>query len=74
MKLDYRTFGERVLLARRRRGMTQPELARHVGRSASHISDIEHGTAKPSYAVIADICALLDIAEPDALTEEGGEL
>lgn len=38
------TFGERVALLRRRRGLTQGELAAHVGVSGNTISRIEQST------------------------------
>ena len=74
MKIDYQQFGERMMLARRRRKLTQFDIAQRVGVSSSHISDIERGAAKPAHHVIVEICTILDIAEPDALTVEAGEV
>ena len=72
--IDYITFGERVQNARRRKHMTQRALAALCRVSGSHISDIERGEAKPSYVIVARLCDLLNIAEPDYQTVEGGEL
>ncbi len=74
MKIDYHNFGERMMLARRRRKFTQQQLAHLVGVSPSHISDIERGETNPAHSVVVDICTILDIPEPDALTVEGGEV
>lgn len=74
MKIDYQTFGERMMIARRRKGKTQRQIADMIGVSSSHISDIERGAANPAHQIIVSICTILDIAEPDALTVEGGEV
>lgn len=62
------------MIARRRKKMTQRQLAARVGVSPSHISDIERGEAKPAHTVIVNICEILNIVEPETLTTEGGEI
>lgn len=44
--LEDMTLGERMRIAREKRGMTQRELAREVGVSSQAISLIENGTSK----------------------------
>lgn len=74
IELDYLTYGEAVLNTRRRKKLTQRDMADRVGCSASYISNIEHGTARPSYRLILELCAALNIDEPMVLAIEQGEL
>lgn len=74
LEIDYITYGEHVHAARRRKRLTQRDVAQHLGISASHLSDIERGEAKPSYAVVMSLCAFLDVAEPPDRTVEAGEV
>ena len=45
-QVDMRALGERVLLLRRRAGVTQAELARQAGIDIMTISRVERGTKK----------------------------
>ena len=45
-QVDMRVLGERVLLLRRRAGVTQAELARQAGIDIMTISRVERGTKK----------------------------
>lgn len=74
VKPDYTTWGDTVRMARHKRRMTQVALGALVGVSGSTIGDIEDGSTNPSYVTVITICAVLDIAEPPALTTEQGEL
>lgn len=71
---DYEQYGAAIWKARRRRKWKQADVAAMVGVSKSYISNIEHGTANPSYALVIRLCELLDIAEPETLTTESGEI
>jgi transcriptional regulator with XRE-family HTH domain/anti-sigma regulatory factor (Ser/Thr protein kinase) len=51
--------GEDIMLARRRRGWTQKELARRVARSQAMISQIEAGRMKPAPSVLRQIESVL---------------
>jgi len=53
----YRDIGERVMLARRRAGLTQRELAEQLGISHVAVGQIERGETRPDLgklAVLAD--------------------
>ena len=56
-------FGREITRVRRNAGLTQTALARRIGISVSHMSNIEHGTRMPTPSIV--------IATDDALDEEG---
>ena len=62
--IDWKTFGERVMLARRRRKLTLSELGARIGVSRNTLNKIENGATAPSYAIIMSLCAVLDVTEP----------
>lgn len=72
--IDWKQYGERVHAARRRRKLTQAELASSVGISRNFVSEIERGVTVPSYAIVMSLCAALDVIEPEYQTVEGGEV
>jgi transcriptional regulator with XRE-family HTH domain len=45
-RVDMRTMGERILLLRRRAGLSQHELAKHAGVDVMTVSRLERGTKK----------------------------
>jgi transcriptional regulator with XRE-family HTH domain len=51
-----------ILLARRRAGLSQRELARRLGKPASTIARWELGEMDPSYRAVADVVAACDLA------------
>jgi transcriptional regulator with XRE-family HTH domain len=53
-------FGARLRELRIARGRTQPELAAHVGTSASNISDLERGIKVPTLTTVARLADALD--------------
>jgi len=67
------TFGDRVRTARARKHLTLRQAAERVGRSASFLSDIEHGRRLPSEDVLHDLAQLLDL-DPDDLMASSGRL
>ncbi len=70
--IDWHAFGEQVHIARRRRQLSQAELAKRVGISRNYISMIERGVADPGYAIVIEICDYLSIDQPpDRLSDKG---
>jgi transcriptional regulator with XRE-family HTH domain len=59
-------LGHNVRAWRKRRGMSQEELALECGMKRSYVSDLERGTRNPTVKAIARLAAALQI-EPDAL-------
>lgn len=53
-------FGARLREMRIARGLTQPEIAEHVGTSASNISDLERGIKVPTLTTVARLADALD--------------
>jgi transcriptional regulator with XRE-family HTH domain len=62
--IDWKAFGERVHIARRRLQLSQSALAERVGISRNYVSMIERGVADPSYAIVAAMCEYLHIDLP----------
>lgn len=62
--IDWRTFGDRVHLARRRLKLSQEELAKRTGMSRNYVSMIERGIADPGYTIVVSLCAYLEIEPP----------
>lgn len=72
--IDWTSYGERVMTSRRRRKLTQRELADRIGTSRNTISEIERGVTVPSYAIVMSLCGELDVIEPEYQTREAGEV
>lgn len=53
-------FGARLREMRIARGLTQPDVAAHVGTSASNISDLERGIKVPTLTTVARLADALD--------------
>lgn len=60
-KALYEKFGLNVVFYRKRRRMTQLQLAEQVGIDRSHISAIELGNVGVSFDVIFKLCEVLGI-------------
>ena len=60
-----KAVGARVQVARKRRGLTQEQLASQVGRTPESISNIERGRYVPSIETLADLSAALQIPIAD---------
>ena len=54
-------IGNRLALLRKRRGLSQEELAERARLDRSYVSRIERGLANPSMGVLERICVALDI-------------
>ncbi len=66
----YETFGQNVVFYRRRKRLTQVQLAQLVGVDRSHISAIELGRVGVSLDLIFTLCEVLEIA-PQQLFDIG---
>ncbi len=60
---DYqKALGRRIAAERRRRGLSQPELARMIDRSVAWVSQVERGVRKVDrMSVLETVAAALDI-------------
>jgi transcriptional regulator with XRE-family HTH domain len=59
-------LGRNVRDLRKRRGMSQEELALETGMKRSYISDMERGTRNPSVKALARLASALEVA-PEVL-------
>lgn len=59
---DYEQIGLNILYYRRKRGLTQLQLAEKANYSRNHIQQIETAAAVPSVAALLDIARALDIS------------
>ena len=67
---DMRTIGNKLLLIRKRMGMTQAEVAEAAGLSDRTYVEIERGTVNMRTETILRICNVLHITPDVILTEE----
>ncbi len=52
-------LGEQLKILRKRQGMSQAELGRHLGLAQSHISSIESGRTDPRLSTLCELAKLL---------------
>lgn len=64
---DYPEIGERLLAARRERGLSLRDLAERLGVSRSLISQIERGKARPSVSTLFRLVSELDVSLDEIL-------
>ena len=67
---DRHTIGGKLLRLRKRRGMTQAEVAEAAGLSDRAYADIERGTVNMRVETMLRICAVLQVTPDEILTEE----
>lgn len=67
---DESRIGERLLYFRKRRNMTQAEVAEAAGISDRTYADIERGTANMRTQTLLRLCAVLGITPNEVLMEE----
>ena len=67
---DLRMIGNKLLMVRKRMGMTQAEVAESAGLSDRTYADIERGTVNMRTETILRICNALHITPDEILTEE----
>lgn len=63
--LDNKEFGQRVRTARKRKKMTQIELANAINKQESTIRKYENGSIKPPWDIIEQIASALDVSPFD---------
>ena len=56
-----RTNGQKIRVARERKGLTLAQLAEQVGKTAPYISDIERGNRRGSYETLKRIAKVLGL-------------
>ncbi len=61
MDINYTAIGKRIYLWRKRKNLTQEQLALLVDREPSYLSRIEHGNQKPSLDTLLRISYALDL-------------
>lgn len=59
------TFGKKLQLIRKSKGLTQEKLAELAGVHEKHISKLELGTYKPSYETLNKVLKALDLKIDD---------
>ena len=67
---DFHEIGIKLLIIRKRAGMTQAEVAEAAGLSDRTYADIERGTVNMRIETILRICRVLNITPDAILTEE----
>jgi len=68
--IDYKEVGKRIRYYRRKRGITQEQLAFEVNTSASYLSNIERAIKKPSLQKLIQISEVLEIPINDLVSQE----
>src|SRR5215471_14615081 len=68
---DYQqALGRKIAVERRRRGLSQPELARMIGRSVAWVSQVERGVRRiDRMSVLETVAAALDVPLADLAAE-----
>ncbi|MDE6469668.1 MAG: helix-turn-helix domain-containing protein [Eubacterium sp.] len=59
MGIDYKLIGKRIQTSRKKRNITQQELAEFMDVSVGYISQIERGITKPKLTTIDSICSYI---------------
>lgn len=67
---DYRTIGNKLLVIRKKAGLTQAELAEKAGLSDRTYADIERGNVNMRIETFLRICQALNVTPNDILTEK----
>lgn len=67
--LNYRLLGQRLRSIRKKRGMTQEQVAEAADISPQHFSGIETGSAKVSLPALVRLCNALDTTPNDILMD-----
>lgn len=71
---DLQTTGNRLLELRKKKGLTQAEIAEAAGLSDRTYADIERGTVNMRVETLLRICRALNITPDDILTDESSSL
>lgn len=65
--LDYKLIGAKIRELRKKKGLSQEQLAERIWISTTHMSHIETGTTKLSLPVLVDLAIALDVGADDIL-------
>lgn len=68
--IDYKAVGKRIRYYRRKRGITQEQLAFEINTSAAYLSNIERAIKKPSLQKLIQISEVLEISINDLVSSE----
>lgn len=68
------TIGSRIAKYRKEKGMTQEELAQHMGVSSQAVSKWENDMSCPDIAALPKLCALLGITADELLSGKKDEV
>lgn len=60
MGIDYETLGKNIYFYRKKKKLTQEELAEQADLSVGFISQLERGITRPSIDTLSDICDFLE--------------
>lgn len=60
-----RAVGKRIKIVRQRNGLTQDQLAEHVGLSPKYISGIERGVENPTMDILLRVAKILGVEPYD---------
>lgn len=71
---DFQTVGNKLLAVRKKKGLTQAEVAEAAGLSDRTYADIERGTVNMRVETMLKICSALRITPDDILTDESGSI
>lgn len=69
IELNYRLVGQRLRAIRKKRGLTQEQLAEMAGISPQHCSGIETGAAKVSLPALIQLCNALEATPNEVLLD-----
>ena len=74
LELRYDALGKRIRDARKKKRLTQQQVAEKIGVEPSHISNVERGITKPSLKAVVDIAEVLSVTVDslvyDSLSQE----
>ena len=68
--MAYKEIGNYIAECRKKKKLTQLQLAERLGITDKAVSKWERGLAMPSYPIIIRLCAILDININELLQEE----
>ena len=69
MRFNREDYGSRIRNLRKKRGLTQEQLAERLSLSPTHLSNIETGTTRVSLSSIVKIANALDVTVDDLLCD-----
>lgn len=67
--MDDKLIGKRIQYFRKKKGLTQEQLAEMIGKSPNHLSSIERGFNKVKLDTLIDIINCLDCTADDILAD-----